>query len=109
MFTKSEHKEEDGHGSHMPGCIGELSTNQMKQQIFVYLYLNIDEVQCVCVVDLKEVTEVKEGEQPYQTLNHWMINENLLGRYPRIGATNGESIIGDMLMQLLTMTFHIHE
>ena len=95
MFTKSEHKEEDGHGSHMPGCIGELSTNQMKQQIFVYFYLNVDEVQCVCVVDLKEVTEVKEGEQPYQTLNHWMIKENLLRRYPRMEANNGDDKVND--------------
>ena len=95
MFTKSKHKEEDGHGSHMPGGIRELSTNQMKQQIFVNFYLNIDEVQCVCVVDLKEVTEVKEGEQPYQTLNHWMINENLLRRYPRMEAVNGDDKVND--------------
>ena len=95
MFTKSEHKEEDGHGSHMPGCIRELSTNQMKQQIFVYLYLHIDEVQCVCIVDLKEVTEVKEGEQPYQTLYHWMIKENLLRRYPRMEANNGDDKVND--------------
>ena len=95
MFTKSEHKEEDGHGSHMPGCIGELSTNQMKQQIFVNFYLNIDEVQCVCVVDLKEVTEVKEGEKPYQTLYHWMINKNLLRRYPRMEATKCDDKVND--------------
>ena len=95
MFTKSEHKEEDGHGSHMPGCIGELSTNQMKQQIFVYLYLNVDEVQCVCVVDLKEVTEVKEGEQPYQTLYHWMINKNLLRRNPRMEVTKCDDKVND--------------
>ena len=101
MFTKSEHKEEDGHGSHMPGCIGELSTNQMKQQIFVYFYLNVDEVQCVCIVDLKEVTEVKEGEQPYQTLDiigWWkrIFLEDIQEWKPTTVMT--KSMIGDMLM-----------
>ena len=73
----------------------------MKQQIFVYYYLNVDEVQCVCIVDLKEVTEVKEGEQPYQTLDiiGWskrIFLEDIQEWKPPTVMT--KSMIGNMLM-----------
>ena len=37
---------------------------------FAELHLNVDVVQGICIVDLKEVAKVKEGEKPHQALYH---------------------------------------